>query len=148
LAVTRVSAVDSRFEALRTITTPMVGRNEEIEFLMQRWGQAKTGEGSVALISGEPGIGKSRIVQSVLERIKGERHLRLRYFCSPHHQDTALYPVIRQVEQAARFRREDTVEQRLEKLGRSSLSRPAISAKLSPCWHSCCLSPHAISIPL
>jgi len=114
--VTRVSAVDSRFEALRTITTPMVGRNEEIEFLMQRWGQAKTGEGSVALISGEPGIGKSRIVQSVLERIEGERHVRLRYFCSPHHQDTALYPVIRQVERAARFRREDTVEQRLEKL--------------------------------
>jgi predicted ATPase len=115
--VTRVSAVDSRFEALRTLTTPTVGRNEEIEFLTQRWGQAKTGEGSVALISGEPGIGKSRIVQSVLEHIKGERHARLRYFCSPHHQDTALYPVIRQVERAARFRREDTVEQRLEKLG-------------------------------
>jgi class 3 adenylate cyclase/tetratricopeptide (TPR) repeat protein len=110
------SGVDSRFEALRTATTPVVGRDEETELLMRRWQQAKGGEGSVALISGEPGIGKSRIVQSVLERIQGEQHVRLRYFCSPHHQDTALYPMIRQLERTVKFRREDTAEQRLGKL--------------------------------
>jgi tetratricopeptide (TPR) repeat protein len=113
--VTRVSAVDSRFEALRTTTTPLVGRDEEIELLMRRWRQ-RGNDGSVVLISGEPGIGKSRIVQSVLERIQSEQHVRLRYFCSPHHQDTALYPLIRQLERTVKFRREDTPEQRLGKL--------------------------------
>ena len=68
------------------------------------------------LISGEPGIGKSRIAQTMLERLSGEPHTRLRYFCSPHHQDSALYPSITQLERAAGFRREDTAEQRLDKL--------------------------------
>jgi class 3 adenylate cyclase/tetratricopeptide (TPR) repeat protein len=114
--VTRVSAVDSRFEALRTATTPLVGRKEEMELLLRRWEQAKGRNGCVVLISGEPGIGKSRIVQSTLERIKDQPHIRLRYFCSPHHQDTPLYPVIRQLERNVKFRREDTAEQRLGKL--------------------------------
>jgi predicted ATPase len=70
----------------------------------------------VVLISGEPGIGKSRIAQTVLERISTEPHTRLRYFCSPHHQDSALYPSVTQPERAAGFRREDTSEQRLAKL--------------------------------
>ena len=108
--VTRVSGVDSRFEALRGSTTPLVGGEEEI------WGQAETGDGQVVLISGESGIGKSRIAQSVVERPSGEPLIRLRYFCSPHHQDTALYPSIAQLERAAGFRREDTEEQRLAKL--------------------------------
>jgi class 3 adenylate cyclase len=111
-----VSAADSRFEALRATTTPLVGRDEEIELLTRRWQQAKSGDGSVVLISGEPGIGKSRIAQTVLERISAEPHTRLRYFCSPHHQDSALYPSIAQLERAAGFRREDTDEQRLAKL--------------------------------
>ena len=68
------------------------------------------------LISGEPGIGKSRIAQTIVERLGGEPHTRLRFFCSPHHQDSALYPSIAQLERAAGFRREDTAEQRLEKL--------------------------------
>ena len=83
---------------------------------MRRWEQAKGGEGSVVLISGEPGIGKSRIAETMLERLSGEPHTRLRYFCSPHHQDSALYPSITQLERAAGFRREDTAEQRLDKL--------------------------------
>ena len=83
---------------------------------MRRWEQAKAGDGNVVLISGEPGIGKSRIAQTVVERISAEPHTRLRYFCSPHHQDSALYPSIAQLERAAGFRREDTPEQRLDKL--------------------------------
>jgi class 3 adenylate cyclase/tetratricopeptide (TPR) repeat protein len=110
------SAAESRFEALRTRTTPLVGRGEEIDLLLLRWEQAKGGEGSVVLLAGEPGIGKSRIAEAILERLSGERHTRLRLFCSPHHQDTALYPSITQLERAAGFRRDDTDEQRLTKL--------------------------------
>jgi class 3 adenylate cyclase/tetratricopeptide (TPR) repeat protein len=115
-AALRPSSVESRFEALRTATTPLVGRDEEIALLMRRWELAKSGDGSVALISGEPGIGKSRIAQTIVERISAEPHTRLRYFCSPHHQDSVLYPVITQLERAAGFRREDTPKQRLNKL--------------------------------
>jgi predicted ATPase len=114
--VLTVSATESRFEALRATTTPLVGRDEEIDLLLRRWELAKQGEGRVVLISGEPGIGKSRIAQTVLERISTEPHTRLRYFCSPHHQDSALYPSVIQLERACGFRREDTPDQRLAKL--------------------------------
>jgi hypothetical protein len=114
--VVGAGAAESRFEALRATTTPLVGREEEIDLLMRRWEQAKQGEGRVVLISGEPGIGKSRIAETVAERISAEPHTRLRYFCSPHHQDSALYPNITQLERAAGFRRDDTDEQRLDKL--------------------------------
>jgi class 3 adenylate cyclase len=100
----RTGSVESRFEALRTMTTPLVGRDEEMALLLRRWEQAKSGEGCVVLISGEPGIGKSRIVQTVVERLAGEPHKRLRYFCSPQHQDSALYPSITQLERACDFR--------------------------------------------
>jgi class 3 adenylate cyclase/tetratricopeptide (TPR) repeat protein len=111
-----VGAAESRFEALRATTTPLIGRDEEIDLLMRRWERAKRGDGSVVLIAGEPGIGKSRIAQTVVERISAEPHTRLRYFCSPHHQDSAFYPSISQLERAAGFRRDDTDEQRLAKL--------------------------------
>jgi predicted ATPase/class 3 adenylate cyclase len=116
LQVLGASAAESRFEALRATTTPLVGRAEEIDLLMRRWDQAKASDGQVVLICGEPGIGKSRITQTIAERISGEPHTRLRYFCSPHHQDSALYPSITQLERAAGFRREDTAEERLSKL--------------------------------
>jgi class 3 adenylate cyclase/tetratricopeptide (TPR) repeat protein len=106
----------SRFEALRSGETPLVGREEEVELLVRRWQQAKSGEGRVVLISGEPGIGKSRLTAALSERIETEPHTRLRYFCSPHHQDSALYPFIAQLERAAGFARDDTVESRLGKL--------------------------------
>jgi class 3 adenylate cyclase len=107
---------EGRFEALRATTTPLIGRDQEIDLLMRRWERAKRSEGCVVLASGEPGIGKSRIAQTVLERLSGEPHIRLRYFCSPHHQDSAFYPSIAQLERAAGFGRHDTDEQRLAKL--------------------------------
>src|SRR5260370_11249720 len=110
------SLVGSRFEALRAASTPLIGREEEINLLMRRWERAKVGDGSAVLIVGEPGIGKSRIAQTLLEQLSNEPHTQLRYFCSPHHQHSALYPSITQLEQAAGFRREDTAEIRLNKL--------------------------------
>jgi class 3 adenylate cyclase len=106
----------SRFEALRSGETPLVGRDEEIELLRRRWEQAKGGEGRVVLISGEPGIGKSRLTVALSEHIESEPHTRLRYFCSPHHQDSALYPFITQLERAAGFAREEPVDDKLGKL--------------------------------
>jgi predicted ATPase/class 3 adenylate cyclase len=110
------SAVESRFKALRATTTPLVGRDEEVNLLMRRWQQARGGDGCVVLISGEPGIGKSRLAQTVLERLSGEPHTQLGLFCSPHHQDTALHPTIAQLKRAAGFRRDETDQQRLSKL--------------------------------
>jgi class 3 adenylate cyclase/tetratricopeptide (TPR) repeat protein len=114
--VIEAGAVDNRFEALRAVTTPLVGRDEEIDVLLRRWRQAKAGNGCVVLISGEAGIGKSRIAQTLLDRVGAEPHVRLRHFCSQHHQDTALYPTIAHSNHAAGFRREDTSEQRLKKI--------------------------------
>src|ERR1700738_773841 len=111
------SGAVSRFEALRSGETPLVGREEEVELLVRRWQQAKSGEGRVVLISGEPGIGKSRLPAGAVGHNGRNPHTRLRYFCSPHHQDSALYPFIAQLERASEFARDDTVEERLGKLG-------------------------------
>src|SRR6516164_6079162 len=121
------SGMSSRFEALRSGTTPLVGRDEEVELLIRRWRQAKTGEGRVVLLSGEPGIGKSRLTVALSEHIEAEPHNRLGYFCSPYHQDSALYPFIAQLERAAGFARDDTVGQKLDKL-RALLGAGARSA--------------------
>ncbi len=104
------SGVVSRFEALRSGATPLIGRDEELELLQRRWRQAKGGEGRVVLVSGEPGIGKSRLSAEIARQIETEPHVRLRYFCAPHHQDSALYPFIVQLERAAEFAREDSGE--------------------------------------
>jgi predicted ATPase/class 3 adenylate cyclase len=116
----------SRFEALRSGETPLVGREEEVELLVHRWQQAKSGEGRVVLISGEPGIGKSRLTAALSEHIESEPHIRLRYFCSPHHQDSAFYPLIGQLERAAGFVREDGPETKLDRL--ATLLAPAAEA--------------------
>jgi class 3 adenylate cyclase len=114
--VLRESTIASRFEALRIGETPLIGRDEELELLGRRWAQAKAGKGQVVLISAEPGIGKSRLAEAFRLSLEGERHTRLRYFCSPHYQDSALFPFIAQLERAGGFEREDTPGARLEKL--------------------------------
>jgi class 3 adenylate cyclase len=105
-----------QFEALRSGTTPLVGRDEEMELLLRRWAQAKAGSGRVVLISAEPGVGKSRLAEALAERIADEQQVRLRYFCSPHHQDSPLYPMIAQMERAAGFQHADEPAARLTKL--------------------------------
>ena len=113
----RAGSVEGRFEALRTGgLTELVGREEELDLLMQRWSRAKNGEGQVVLLSGEAGIGKSRLTAALVERIAPEPHTRLRYFCSPQHTDSALYPIISQMERAARFTHADTAQVKLDKL--------------------------------
>ena len=110
------SGVLGCFEALRSESTPLVGRDEELDLLLRCWQQATTGEGRVVLVSGEAGIGKSRLSAALSRRIQSDPHIRLRYFCSPHHQDSALYPVIAQLERAAGLAPDDTVEEKLGKL--------------------------------
>ncbi|MDB6088890.1 MAG: adenylate cyclase, partial [Gammaproteobacteria bacterium] len=116
--VRREGVVESRFEALHSAAAlaPLVGREEEIQLLLQRWTQAKESEGRVVLLTGEPGIGKSRLSVALEERLLDEPHVRLRYFCSPYHQDSALHPTIVQLERAAGFERDDTPETKLHKL--------------------------------
>ena len=102
--VLRPSTVESRFEALRSASlSPLIGRDAEMELLSRRWERAKEGEGQIVLISGEPGIGKSRLTAALQERLAGEPHVRLRYFCSPYHRDSALFPFISQLEAAGGF---------------------------------------------
>jgi class 3 adenylate cyclase/tetratricopeptide (TPR) repeat protein len=115
--VLRPSGVESRFEALHgSVLTPLVGRDEEIDLLLRRWARVKVGNGQVVLVSGEPGIGKSRITAALMERLHGEPHTRLRYFCSPYYQDSALFPFIYQLGRAAGFARDDASSAKLEKL--------------------------------
>jgi class 3 adenylate cyclase len=116
-AALRARSVESRFEAMHAAAlTALVGRDEEFELLRRRWSRAKTGEGQVVLIAGEAGIGKSRITAALMERLGGEPHTRLRYFCSPQHTDSALYPIIGQMERAAGLVHDDTPQTRLDKL--------------------------------
>ncbi len=79
----------------------MVGRDQELALLLERWAQAKAGEGQGVLLVGEAGIGKSRISRALLDAVADEPHIRIRYQCSPYHTDSALWPVIQQLTHAA-----------------------------------------------
>jgi class 3 adenylate cyclase len=122
------SAVENRFEALRSSSlAPLVGREEELDLLLRRWQRAKTGEGQVVLLSGEAGIGKSRLTAALRDRLGGEPHLWASYFCSPHHQDSALHPIIARLQRAAGFQRGDGDETRKAKL-EASLAPTGLAA--------------------
>jgi class 3 adenylate cyclase/predicted ATPase len=116
-AVLRPSSMESRFDALHSgELTALVGRQEELDLLLRRWSKAADREGQVVLLSGEAGIGKSRLTAALLERLGTEPHTRLRYFCSPQHTDSALYPMISQMERAAGFAHGDDAQTKLDKL--------------------------------
>jgi predicted ATPase len=133
--------VESRFEALRgEALTPFVGREEEIELLSRRWRRAVAGDGHTVLLSGEAGIGKSRLVTALRDRLAGDDHTRVRYFCSPYHQDSALHPFIAQLERAAGFAREDAAETRLDKI-------EALLAPASPSTEDLALFAELLSLP-
>jgi predicted ATPase len=115
--VLRASAIECRFEALRgSVLTPLVGRNEEIDQLLRRWSRAEAGDGQVVLVTGEPGIGKSRLCAELEQRLHTETRLRRRYFCSPYHRDSMLFPFIDQLGRAAGFTRDDPPATKLGKL--------------------------------
>jgi class 3 adenylate cyclase/predicted ATPase/energy-coupling factor transporter ATP-binding protein EcfA2 len=116
------SLIDSRYEALRQGQSPLVGRREELELLVRRWEHVKTGEGRVVLVTGEPGIGKSRLIAALENYLAAEPHGRLRFFCSPHHVDTPLHPLIQHIEREAKFQRRDSDTTKWGKL--SSLLPP------------------------
>lgn len=125
----RASSVASRFEALHaTGLTALVGRNEESELLLRRWSRAKSGEGQVVLLSGEAGIGKSRLTAVLQESLANESHARLHFFCSPQRTDSALYPVISQMERAAGLLPDDTTQAKLDKLD-AMLARTSTSVE-------------------
>ena len=140
-AALRASSVESRFDALHTTgLTALVGREEEIELLLRRWSRAKTGEGQVVLLSGEAGIGKSRLTAALLERLAGEPHTRLRYFCSPQHTDSAFYPIIGQMERAAGLAYDDKPQAKLDKLD-------AVLAQTSTSTQDAALFAEMLSLP-
>jgi class 3 adenylate cyclase/tetratricopeptide (TPR) repeat protein len=115
--VLRTSGVESRFEAQhKTRLTPLIGREEQMDLLLRRWRTAVHGEGCVVVLTGEPGIGKSHIALALQERLQDEPHTVLRYFCSAHHINSALFPFIGQLERAAKFERSDTPAEKLSKL--------------------------------
>ena len=140
-AALRPSSAEGRFEALHaTGLTALVGREEELELLLRRWSKAKSGEGQVVLLSGEAGIGKSRLTAALLERLAAEPHTRLRYFCSPQHTDSALYPIISQMERAAGFAHDDTAQAKLDKLD-------AVLAQTSTSIQDAALFAEMLSLP-
>ena len=127
-AALRPASVESRFDALHASgLTELVGREEKLEILLRRWPKAKGGEGQVVLLSGEPGIGKSRLTAALLEAVASEPHTRLRNFCSSQYTDSALYPIIGQLQRAAGFAHDDAPQAKLDKLdallAQSSTSR-------------------------
>ncbi len=137
----RPGLMEGRFEALHASgLTALVGREEESELLLRRWARAKSREGQVVLLSGEAGIGKSRLTAALLQSLADEPHARLRYFCSPQHTDSALYPIIGQMERAAGLAHDDSPKAKLDKLD-------ALLAQTSTSAHDVALIAEMLSLP-
>ena len=132
------SAVPDRFEATHSDReiTPLIGREEELDLLMHRWQKAVNGEGQVAIIEGQPGIGKSRLTQALRSAIDAKSRTLLRYFCTPYHQGSALFPLVSQMERAAEIDREDPVNVRLDKLEALIESSGTDPASVAPLFAS------------
>jgi class 3 adenylate cyclase len=140
-AAVRQASVEGRFEAFHAGgLTALVGREEELDLLLRRWSKAKVSEGQAVLLSGEPGIGKSRLTAALLERLASEPHTRLRYFCSPQHTDSAFYPIISQTERAAGMAHDDTTHAKLDKLD-------AVLAQTSTPTQNAALFAEMLSLP-
>src|SRR5450755_1708172 len=140
-AALRPASVEGRFEAMHASgLTDLVGREEELDLLLRRWSRAKSGEGQVVLLSGEAGIGKSRLTAALLERLATEPHTRLRYFCSPQHTDSAFHPIIGQMERAAGLAYDDKPQAKLDKLD-------AVLAQTSTSTEDAALFAEMLSLP-
>jgi class 3 adenylate cyclase/tetratricopeptide (TPR) repeat protein len=138
--VVKEAGVDSRFEALHgSRVAPLAGREEELNLLLGRWHQVKAGDGQAAVIVGEPGLGKSRLAVALDQCLAEERHRVAWCFCSPHHLDSALYPIVRYLERAADFANPDLVSDKQAKLERyleqspieTAIALPLLSSLLS-----------------
>jgi class 3 adenylate cyclase len=135
------STAASRFEAAtRDGVTPMVGREQEIALLLDRWELSRASEGQVVLLQGEPGIGKSRMLRAFQERLGERIEMTLRYQCSPYYVNSAFYPIIDHLERTLRFEREDTPEQKLDKLERRLIEELGVTST------QCCLIARAMSL--
>jgi class 3 adenylate cyclase len=146
--VVRESAAQSRFEvAVGTGLTPLVGREEELGVLQRRWAQAQEGTGQVVLLSGEAGIGKSRLVQVLKEQVMAEGATRIEFRCSPYHQNSAFHPIIEHLQRLLQFQREDTPQAKLTKLQQALAAYRFPQADTLPLLVTLLSLPHPEDIP-
>src|SRR5262249_53715314 len=131
--VGHATAVQQRFDvAVARGLTPLVGREHEVGLLRERWAQVQAGRGHIVVLSGEAGIGKSRLVQVVKDEISGATALRIEYRCSPSHQHSALYPVITHLERVLAWRPDDSPDDKLRKLEEALRPYPLWMAEWVP----------------
>ena len=146
--VLKESESQTRFEVtVRTGLTPLVGRDEELGLLLKRWERVKEGEGQIVLLSGEPGIGKSRLAQELKEQVVREGYTRIEFHCSPYHQNSALYPVIEHLQRLLQFHRDDSPHGKLEKLERYLASYQFPQADTVPLLAALLSLPHPEGYP-
>ena len=142
------SEAQSRFEAAVSVgLTPLVGRDEELGLLRRRWEQAKVGEGQAVLLSGEPGIGKSRLVQTLNEQASAEGATRIEFRCSPYHQNSAFYPIIEHLQRLLQFVPHETPQAKLSKLQQRLTAYRFPQADTLPLLAALLSLPHPEGVP-